>query len=127
MRPKPSEIIAGIRAILADTIAPELTGDHARSRLAEIRAVLAQVDWDDAAFTLKRRATGLAVALRDALQWVDRLPDPPAQESFDAYLDYWEALGACAIGALDRLNVHLDDRPDDTDAWSCRHRILAAL
>jgi hypothetical protein len=128
MRPKPSEIIAGIRTILAETVAPELADDHAKSRLAEIRAVLAQVDWDDAGFTLKERTTKLAAALREAGEWAtEELPGSPTTETFDAYVRYWEALGRCAIGALDRLNEHLDEFPADEVAETCRRQLLATL
>ena len=49
MRPSPAEVLAGIRRILKDVIAPEIGSELARLRLAEIRAVLAQVDWNNVA------------------------------------------------------------------------------
>ena len=128
MRPRPSEIITGIRAILDETIAPELTSDHARSRLSEIRAVLAQVDWDDAAFALKARAVTLAQRLHDAKPWAGpALPDPPVDESFDAYLRYWDRLGVIAIAAVDRLSGHLEEYPSDDAARLTHRRLLDAL
>ncbi len=128
MRPKPSELIAGIRAILADTIAPGLTDDHARSRLDEIRAVLAQVDWDDSAFTLKARASTLVLRLRAAAAWtLDDLPEAPEVESFDAYQQHWEALGFLAIGTLTRLADHLVEHPHDAVARVIYRELLAAL
>ena len=127
MRPRPSEVIAGIRKILADTVAPELSSDHARSRLAEIRAVLAQVDWDDVAFTQKSRA----VALRECLEstgWITAaLPQPPAEESLAGYLHYRNALDAIAIDVLDRIDSHLDDHPQDDNVRAIRERLLEAL
>lgn len=114
MRPRPSEIIAGIRRILADTIAPELSSEHARSRLAEIRAVLAQLEWDDAAFALKARSLTLAHRLYRAHHWVNaQLPPAPVAESYDAYLQYWDSLAALATPALARMAAHLDEYPDD--------------
>jgi hypothetical protein len=128
MRPRPSEIIAGIRTILAETIAPELTDDHARSRLAEIRAVLAQVDWDDSAFALKARAATLALALAAADEWAsEELPSAPDEESFDAYQQYWEALGDNAIRVLKRIAVHLEIHPQDAAASAAYRDLLAAL
>jgi hypothetical protein len=128
MRPKPSELIAGIRAILADTIAPGLTDDHARSRLDEIRAVLAQVDWDDSAFALKARTSTLALRLKAADAWTpDHLPAAPEVESFAAYQQYWEALGAQAIGVLTRLADHLVEHPQDAVASVIYRELLAVL
>jgi hypothetical protein len=127
MRPRPSEIIGGIRSVLADTIAPELTSQHARSRLSEIRAVLAQVDWDNAGFQLKARASVLAEHLAEAGAWVGgSLPANPAEESFDAYQAYSEQLAALAVGALERLSVHLDDHPEDEFARTAYQRLLSA-
>ena len=128
MRPLPSEVIAGIRAILADTIAPELTNDHARSRLADIRAVLAQIDWDDAAFVLKARTSGLASQLTAAGAWApDELPSAPQEESFDAYQQYWETLGDSAIKVMKRLAEHLAEHPQDATASAIYRDVLAAL
>lgn len=125
MRPRPSEIIAGIRTILAETVAPELTSDHARSRLAEVRAVLAQVDWDNAGFVLESKATLLADRLAHAARWVDDpLPEAPTERSFDAYQSYWEQLGALAVTALDRLTSHLDENPDDAAARAAFELLL---
>lgn len=127
-RPRPSEVIAGIRAVLADVIAPELTSDHARSRLSEIRAVLAQIDWDDSAFVTKQRALTLARSLQDASEWVGAsLPEPPSEESLRAYEQYADALGVAAVDAIERLTVHLDRNPSDVAARSAYHRLLAAL
>lgn len=128
MKPRPSEIIAGIRTILAETIAPELTSDHARSRLSEIRAVLAQVDWDDAGFVLESRTSVLAERLAQARHWVGApLPDLPSEHSFDAYQGYGERLGVLAIDALERLIAHLDDHPDDEAARSIYQRLLEVV
>lgn len=128
MRPTPSEIIAGVRSILADTIGPELADDHARSRLAEIRAVLAQVDWDDAGFALKARATALALRLTEAGQWApDALPAAPEVESFAAYQQYWEALCDKAVQVLERIAEYLVEHPRDSVASATNQSLLSAL
>jgi hypothetical protein len=127
-RPRPSEVIAGIRAVLADVIAPELTSDHAQSRLAEIRAVLAQIDWDNTAFAMKARALALAQALSDASAWVDTaLPQPPGDETLVAYEDFANALGLIAIDAIERLDSHLELQPGDEAARRAHRHLLDAF
>jgi hypothetical protein len=127
VRPSPAEIIAGVRAILADTIAPELRSDHARSRLSEIRAVLAQIDWDNAGFVLRARTTELALRLSAAGPWVPvELPAPPQLETFEEVQRYWEQLAAVAVGVLERLSAHLETHHDDA-ALEVYRALLAAL
>lgn len=128
MRPRPSEIITGIRAVLADTIAPELNSEHARSRLAEIRAVLAQVDWDNAGFALQKRCGSLAAALTQAQQWTRQaVPAAPTQHSFDAYQQYWEQLATHAVAAQETLGSHVAAQPDDRPAAQAYRQLLNAL
>ncbi|CAA0129968.1 Uncharacterised protein [Mycolicibacterium vanbaalenii] len=125
MRPLPSELIAGIRKILADTIAPELSSDHTRARLAEIRAVLAQIDWDDGAFALKSQAAALAACLTESGSWVpEALPQPPATETLAGYVEYRDRLGAVAIDVMDRLRTHLDEHPEDLEAQARLQRLI---
>ena len=62
MRPTPAETITQIRRLLKDVIEPDLQSDYARSRLREIRAVLAQTDWDDAAAGLAATNTEIGGA-----------------------------------------------------------------
>jgi hypothetical protein len=113
---------------LAETVAPELTSEHARLRVSEIRAVLAQIDWDDAGFQLKSRAGVLAERLAQSGPWVDgRLPDPPGEESFEAYQAYWGQLSAVAVGALEALAAHLDNRPDDDLTRATYQRLLGCV
>lgn len=127
-RPRPSEVIAGIRSVLADVIAPELTSDHARSRLAEVRAVLAQVDWDDNAFAERERALALRRSLDAATDWIDvPLPEPPAVESLRAYEEFADRLGAIAAVAVERLSAHLDREASDEAARRAFGRLLASL
>lgn len=128
MRPLPSEIIAGVRAILAETIAPELTTEHARSRLAEIRAVLAQIDWDNSGFELISRTERLSGALRDARPFTDvELPDAPIEKNAAAYQRYHEQLAACATSVLAALRPRSAARPVDNEARAAYRAILEAL
>lgn len=128
MRPRPSEIITGIRAVLADTIAPELNSEHARSRLAEIRSVLAQVDWDNAGFALQKQCCSLAAALTQGQQWTRQaVPVAPTQHSFDAYQQYWEQLAKLAVAAQETLSSHVAAHPDDQPAARAYRQLLSSL
>lgn len=75
MRPTPSETIAGIRKILKEVVEPEVHSEHALSRLREIRAVLAQTDWDDAALHLRRRTEATRALLADVRAWIEADPE----------------------------------------------------
>ncbi|MCR5980595.1 hypothetical protein GDN83_23200 [Gordonia jinghuaiqii] len=128
MRPQPSEIISGIRAILDDTIAPELTSDHARSRLIEIRAVLAQIDWDNAGFELVARADSLAAGLADARHWLPgELPSPPPAADYGSYQGYHEELAALATRTLENLRSVLTEAPSDLAASAVYRRLLTLV
>lgn len=128
MRPRPSEIIAGIRSTLAEVIAPELTSDHARSRLAEIRAVLAQIDWDDAVFVLKARALKLADRLREAREWAtEAIPQPPHDESLLSYEEFSDRVALIAADTIERLAAHLEHDPADEAARQLYRRLLESL
>ncbi|WP_051163601.1 hypothetical protein [Nocardia brevicatena] len=128
MRPRPSEIIAGVRAVLAETIAPELTSEHARSRLAEIRAVLAQIDWDSIGFELMARTESLSRELRNARRFADvGVPEPPTEKTADAYRRYHEQLAAAATVALAALRAHLSARPADDEARAAYRALLESL
>src|SRR5690349_18226808 len=70
MRPTPAEVILGVRRILKDVIEPEVGSEYARARLAEVRAVLAQVDWDDSLTTLARDNATVADLARRAGSWI---------------------------------------------------------
>lgn len=114
MRPSPSETIAGIRTILADTIAPELTSEHARARLSEIRAVLAAVDWDNAGFTLAARSSALAVALESPAQRASEIvPTAPTAQTFEDYGRYHDKLAVLAVDVMADIRARLAENPDD--------------
>lgn len=138
MRPLPSEVIAGVRRILKDTIEPELVSGHAKSRLGEVRAVLAQVDWDDAGFTLAARNQALADALGEIAGW--RASDParsaaipdievvrPEQETLAAHQAAYELLAATAVTLVDPLETWLTEYPEDEQARGLRRSLLQAL
>lgn len=138
MRPLPSEVIAGVRRILKDTIEPELVSGHARSRLVEVRAVLAQLDWDDAAFTLAARNRALAGALGEIAAWraaeparSAAIPDTevvrPEQETLAAHQAAYVLLAAAAVALVEPLETWLSEHPADEQARGLRQGLLAAL
>jgi hypothetical protein len=55
------------------------------------------------------------------------MPHKPIDRTFASYQTYWEQLGALATGALDALNLHLDEHPDDAATWSLHRGLLTAL
>ena len=71
MRPAPQEIISGISRILKETIEPQLTDEHAVSRLREIRSVLAQVDWNDTTTKLGIETESVAAVLENWRGWAE--------------------------------------------------------
>ncbi|MFD7008510.1 hypothetical protein [Rhodococcus jostii] len=114
--------------ILADTIAPELTSEHARSRLAEIRAVLAQIDWNDAGFILATRSRVLAEQLMASSRWVNEVvPSSPVGDSYEGYQAYYERLNTHAIQALDALRTHLGANPGDEAALADYRALLGVV
>ncbi|MDH3015647.1 MULTISPECIES: hypothetical protein [Gordonia] len=128
MRPRPSEIIAGIRTVLKDTVAPSCSGEHARARLDEIRAVLAQVDWDNAGFELAQRTDRLEVALREARRWLDdELPPKPEQREYAAIEQHYERLAALAAAALTTLREARDRGPEADAATEAYQGLLRSL
>lgn len=138
MRPKPSELIAGVRAVLKDTVLPDLGSEHARTRVVEIRALLAQVDWDDAGFGLVRRNAALADALRECEAW--RRADeqrtaawPPcsvnevAEETLDGHLERYEDLAASAAAVVEALGEWIAEHPGDAEARQVLRAMARAL
>ncbi|NMH98227.1 hypothetical protein [Pseudonocardia acidicola] len=94
MRPTPSETIAGIRAILKDVVEPEVGSEYARSRLREIRAVLAQIDWNDAWAHVRRRDREIRGLLTEVREWIEADP-----ERADRFADLAARIGAARDGS----------------------------
>ena len=110
MKPSPTQTAAGLRRILKDVVAPELSSDHARQRLEEVRVVLAQMDWDDAGLALRRRVAALQELLRD---------DEELRTTFAALQDQHERLAAA-------VTQRLVERPDDDQLRAAVVRLLLA-
>ncbi|GLZ15954.1 hypothetical protein Acsp04_61890 [Actinomadura sp. NBRC 104425] len=103
MRPTPAETIAGIRRILRDVVEPEVGSEYARQRLREVRAVLAQIDWDDAALRLRRRDQALRGLLADARTWIEA--DPARRRAFADLLPQLAGPGEPVPEELAALNA----------------------
>ena len=131
MRPRPSEVVAGVRAVLRDTIEPELTSGHARSRLADIRAVLAQLDWDDGVLDLRRRTAELRAALvicRAQLEPAETADEPtPLPESYEDLQAEREQLAEAAVVAVRELRARMKVQPGDAAGRAALTALLAAL
>ncbi|WP_286901545.1 hypothetical protein [Thermocrispum sp.] len=135
MRPTPTELITQVRRVLRDVIEPELSSGYARARLAEVRAVLAQVDWDNAGLHLMTHTTALRDALGDLRAWAHAdeqrrahfgqidLPEPDAADF--AGWNHWHSHYTGVVTALiDPLEDWLRAHPDDADGAALRHKLL---
>ena len=140
MRPTPSEVVQGVRRILRDVIEPDLASEHVRKQLRQIRAVLAQVDWNNAGFALAERNRRLADALIDLRRWVEQDPQrmsafaaarpamqdiaAPEVDTFDSQAEWERRLSAAAVAVVDPLADWLARFPDDRDLHVLRQRVL---
>ncbi|MFC4000170.1 hypothetical protein ACFS2C_02750 [Prauserella oleivorans] len=138
MRPTPAELITHVRRVLRDVVEPELTSEYARARLTEVRAVLAQVDWDNAGLQVRSTATALRETLAEFRVWVDA--DERRQVHFgpSASLDLldtdaadfagWNELHArytgIVVSLIDPLEDWLRANPDDKDGLDLRRQLL---
>lgn len=85
MRPTPAEVISGVRRILADVVDPEVRSEYARARLREVRAVLAQLDWDNAGLGLQSDVARMRQLLRELCEWATA--EPVRERHFAPYTD----------------------------------------
>lgn len=141
MRPTPAETIAGVRQILRDVIEPELGSEYAKTRLSEVRAVLAQIDWNDSALLLHRETESMRALLAEVAQWAAEDPArgphfgtaPAATAVPKGPLPYEELAAAhqSVAGELAATATSLDNwciaHPDDESARALRRRLIRAL
>ena len=129
VHPTPAETIRGVRQILKDIVEPHVSSDYARSRLREIRAVLATFDWDDPATGVRHEIACLRRVLDDAREWArgdearaaalaealgGELPQEPAADSrFEAVCAYRDDVAQRVIRATDRLRDWSRSHPGD--------------
>ena len=146
MRPTPAELIAQVRRVLRDVVEPEVGSEYARQRLREVRAVLAQVSWDDAGLVLARDTASLRALLAECAEWIGAddarrdhfgalLPElatvaaePPASDAdgFKAYNERHARYAAIAVHLVDPLSDWLVAHPEDETAAGLRRRLLTA-
>lgn len=140
MRPTPAETIAGIRRILRDVVEPEVGSEYARQRLREVRAVLAQIDWDDAALRLRRRDEGLRGLLAETRAWIEAAPerreafadllprlagpDEPVPEELAELNDAYARHAAALTEVAGRLASWLRAHPEDAGGRELRLRLM---
>ncbi|MDP9182144.1 MAG: hypothetical protein M3P04_05145 [Actinomycetota bacterium] len=122
-RPSPQEIVDGLRRMLKEVVEPELHSEHARQRLAEGRAVLAQVDWDDAGLHLARRTEDLRSALAEMRTVGVAIPDGVLDQPLGASYEVLSRQHNACCSALIALLPKLED-PTLTPA---RTALLATL
>lgn len=140
MRPTPAETIAGVRRILRDVVEPEVASDYARSRLREVRAVLAQIDWDDAALTVRRTTARQRTALAQVQDWAAASPErraafgglePPPVGGVDApFADVvaeQSAVAAVLVDAIGLLNLWEAGHPGDGAVEDLRLVLLRSV
>lgn len=140
MRPTPAEAIAGIRRILRDVVEPEVGSDYARSRLREVRAVLAQIAWDDAVPRVRAETETHRRLLTEIRAWVhagperashfgdvDDSPSTTDDESFSAVNAARADVAARLCAAVGRLDEWCRAHPDDHGARELRLRLIRTL
>ncbi|HEY0448697.1 hypothetical protein [Actinophytocola sp.] len=130
MRPTPAETIAGVRRILRDIVAPAVTDEYARTRLREVRAVLAQLDWDDAPLRLRTETETMRGLVAEFRRWADEpttRPTTRAPETFAELNATHAEVAAQLAEAASRLDTWCREHPHDEDARALRQRLIRAL
>lgn len=141
MRPSPADVITGVRRILKDVVGPEVASEYARSRLAEVRAVLAQVDWNDAALRLRQDVLVQRQLLAEIDRWrsasLDRVEHfaavAPANictelpATYDELDEVYRSEAASLVELNRSLAIWTRAHPHDVSARDLRTTILAAL
>jgi hypothetical protein len=138
VRPTPEETIAGIRRILRDVVEPEVTSEYARARLREVRAALAQTDWNDTALRVRAEAETQRAALAEINTWAAadptraavarEVPSLPAGPAPYAELSARHTEIATALAsAVEELARWCTEHPSDTDAHALRSRLITRL
>lgn len=142
MRPTPAELVSHVRRVLRDLIEPELDSEYARARVREIRAVLAQLDFDNVGVLLVRNTTTLRELLLDCRSWIaeddrrathfqpvfEELADLPAETpaDFSGHNDLHAHYSRLVIKLIDPIEDWLDITPDDSGARNLRRRLLVS-
>lgn len=78
MRPDPNELIRGVRQLLREVVAPELSSGVAALSLRRIMQILRDTDWNETAFQVEAENGRLASLVGLARRWADGDPDRPS-------------------------------------------------
>jgi hypothetical protein len=143
MRPTPAETITQVRRLLKEVIEPDLQSDYARGRLGEIRAVLAQMEWNNAAAQLAARNAELAQLTLDCAQWAEESPQrqpvladlqdaiagirtqpPTLVPRFEDLNASNQTYAALLIAVADRIAYWGNEHPEDTSAQDQLGRLI---
>lgn len=98
MRPAPHEIIAAVRDLLREIIAPDVASNEGKVVLRRIMAVLRDVRWDDLTLAMARENRELAAMAKAAGNWISA--DPGRGKGWNALLSEIVA----AVGDTDCLD-----------------------
>jgi hypothetical protein len=144
MRPTPNELVAGVRRILKEVIEPELVSDHARQRLAEVRAALAQVDWDEAGLRLAAATASRREFLTAMRDWchadasaasflepwlpdVARAIEGDLGTTFHSLNEQHDRCGVALVQVTGALETWMRAHDDDVTAKALWERLLVQL
>jgi hypothetical protein len=119
MRPTPAEVVAGVRRILSEVVAPEVTSDYAASRLRAVLAVLADVDWDNAPLQVVQDNHDLRTLLEGCGSWV---ADDPGRAA--ALADYGATVRAGLTEPKPELAANLGSFADANELNATYRRLL---
>ena len=138
MRPTPAEELAGIRRILAETVAPAVTDEYAASQVQNVLTALDRfaASWDRARENLQAENRSLATLLAGiAAGPPPGLGDPSLAERLsqaaatpeDASFDAVNGRNQQLRGLLDEVIRALDVTGGDPSAETVRQQIRLAL
>ena len=138
MRPTPDEELAGIRRILADTVAPAVTDEYAAAQLQNVLAALDRfaASWGGAQARLDAENRSLASVMAaiaghpppmlsdpSLIARLSQIGDHARDDSFDAV----NARNQQLRGLLDEMIRALDVSEDDPAVEAARRQVRAAL
>lgn len=106
MQPTPAEVITGIRRILKDIVEPSVGSEYALNRLAEVRAVLAQIDWNDSLTQLITDNIAVSALAGEAAGWIEAAP--ARRRAFNEILPKLTQVHGegCGADAIEPFAVH---------------------
>lgn len=138
MNPSPQQAIDGVRRVLSDVIAPALADDVALAAVRDIRALLAQYDWNDVVPDMAERNVAGARLVQLCATWLETMPGTAASQLSDAamamtqmpaaaryahHVERAEGIDALLLGTHALARTVLADDPHDAAARAVRDAI----